>query len=95
MARNHHRRKGVRHLWVLGESYFLIKSLVQGKETQNVNINQMLPRIKELAKEFEDIQYTHVLRSLNTQAYEQYNKGCILMKGICDINGIMDIKSIP
>ena len=97
MARNHHRKKeeGVRHLWVLGDSYIIIKNLVQGKETQNSRINQILTRIKEEAKEFEGIQYTHVLRALNTQADEQANKGCRLVKVMCDIYGNVNTKYIP
>ena len=72
---------------IFGDSELLIKSLNSTSQFCNVDLNNILLRIRNLLKDFESVQSFHILREFNSSADELVNKACQLGQGHLSING--------
>jgi ribonuclease HI len=66
---------------VFGDSEILIKILNTDDYFNNPVLNKTLQRLRKVTQNFTSISFYHILRSLNKEADERENRGCLLAQG--------------
>jgi ribonuclease HI len=82
-------------LVVFGDSRIVIQSLVARKRLKHLPLSQLFSRILNLVKEFDQVNFYHVLRRLNHQDDLEAAVGSSLEKGEIKINGRVSLCPIP
>ena len=82
------RTKGIANLLVFGDSQLLIQAISNKKRPSNVQLAQIMKRIRTLYEDFHSISFYHILRNLNSMADKAVNEGARLCRGILHMDGI-------
>ena len=80
---------------MIGDSRLVIQDLTTNSLPSQMQIQQLIKKIQNLAKSFRRIEYFHVLRSLNDKADQAVNVASTLSKGTLVLNGISSSYQIP
>eukprot|EP00253_Pinus_taeda_P025214 PITA_25214 len=81
------RDKGIKECQVFGDSEILIRKINSDAQFNNAILNKSLNRLKLILQDFTSFKIYHILRSLNKEADEMANKGCLLAPGTLNYNG--------
>eukprot|EP00253_Pinus_taeda_P023884 PITA_23884 len=81
------RDKGTKECQVFGDSEILISKINSDAQFNNAILNKSLNRLKLILQDFTSFKIYHILRSLNKEADEMANKGCLLATGTLNYNG--------
>ena len=87
--------KGIAKLSVFGDSRLLIQAIIKEKCPSQINLAQIYQKIRLLSKNFQTINYFHVLRGLNALADREANQGTLLGIGILLIDGVELRSDVP
>ena len=80
------KEKGYKSILIFGDSEMLIKVLNSVDQLNNVALNKILLRTRNVLKNLDGIASFHILRDLNHLADALANKACLLTQGILCIN---------
>ena len=80
--------KGISNLLVFGDFRMLIQAISNKKRPSNVQLAQIMKRIRTLYDDFHSINFYHILRNMNSMADKAANEGASLSRGILHIDGI-------
>ena len=87
---------GFKSIQVVGDLELLIKRLNSDRLFNNLGLNLILQRTRNIMKEFEKVEFFHILRELNGRADSLANRGCLLAQGHLIVNGEISVfQSIP
>lgn len=89
------KKLGIKRAMIFGDSAIIIRLMVHKQSSPNCNLQQILNRIKILLQNFEDIQFYHVLRTLNKQADIRANNACGRPTGALRCNAVDNLHPIP
>ena len=78
---------GFKSIQIFGDLELLIKTLNSANHFYNSDLNNILQRVRNPFKDFERVQYFHILWELNNLADEMANKAFLLAQGHLSING--------
>ena len=78
---------GFKNLQVYGDSELLIKMLNSDGIFNTPALNIILKRIRNILKDFEQVEFFHILRYLNGLADSLANVACLLAQGHLSLNG--------
>ena len=80
-------KAGYKNLQVYGDSELLIKMLNSDGFFNIPALNVILRRIRNTLKDFEQVEFFHILRDLNGLADSLVNVACLLAQGHLSLNG--------
>lgn len=86
---------GIKRALVFGDSAIIIRLMIHNERSPNSNLQQHIERIKLLLKNFDDIKFYHVLRTLNKKADKQANNAVGRMAGALRCNEIDSFHPLP
>ena len=78
---------GFKYLHVYGDSKILIKMLNSDGLFNIPALNVILKRIRIILKDFEKVEFFHILRALNETVDSLANVACLLSQGYLSLNG--------
>jgi len=81
------RDKGIKECQAFGDSEILIKKINSDDQFNDAILNKSLKRLKLILQDFTSFKIYHILRSLNREADEMANKGCLLAPRTLNNNG--------
>eukprot|EP00253_Pinus_taeda_P021952 PITA_21952 len=81
------RDKGIKECQAFRDSKILIKNINSDDQFNDAILNKSLKRLKLILQDFTSFKIYHILRSLNREADEMANKGCLLTPGTLNNNG--------
>ena len=79
---------------VFGDSRLIIQVLNGASQSRNMRLDRMVRRIKSLTKNFQKLEFFHILRELNDLADQAANKAMGLSKNELSINLLLS-SAIP
>ena len=89
------RRLSIKKLAIIGDSRIIIQALKQKKAPNNMGLSHYHRKVIAQMKDFEEVNFYHVLRNLNHMADHEANVGASLSKEVIFINGIENHEPIP
>ena len=92
---NQVRRLSINKLIVIGDSRINIQALKMKKIPNSMDMAHYHRKVTTQLKDFEDVQFYHVLRNLNQNADHEAHIGASLSKGVLLENGIENYLPIP
>ena len=73
----------------------IIQSLVTHSLPRHLKLHQLIKKIKILLSSFLSVQFFHILRDLNGEAYKEVNLVVPLSKGTPMLNGVSHSLNLP
>ena len=92
---NQARRLSIKKLAIIGDSRIIIQALKLKKAPNSMDLAHYHRKVTTQLKDFEDVQFYHVLRNLNQNADHEANMGASLSQGVLLVNGIEKYFPIP
>jgi ribonuclease HI len=86
---------GINEIMVIGYSQILIQAMVTNSLPNQMKLWQLLNKIQQLSKSFQNINFFHVLRQLNGEADHAAKAATPLNKGQIYFNGTFSFTPFP
>ena len=74
-------------LVVFGDSWIIIQAANSNRRPAQGHLSTILKKVKLMQTEFQKISFFHILRSLNTKADLEANKGSLLSRSTLSLDG--------
>ena len=92
---NQARSLSIKKLVIIGDSSIIIQDFKQKKIPTNMELAHYFRKVSFQLKDFDEVQFYHVLRKLNHNADHEANVGASKSKGALQVNGIESHMPIP
>eukprot|EP00253_Pinus_taeda_P029799 PITA_29799 len=89
------KKLGIKRAMIFGDSAIITRLMVHNQSSPNCNLQQIINRTKILLRNFEDIKFYHILRTLNKQADIRANNVCGRPTGALRCNVVDSFHPIP
>eukprot|EP00253_Pinus_taeda_P018691 PITA_18691 len=89
------RNLGIKNATIFGDSSIIIRLMTQNRSSPNSILQQVIHRNRVLLKNFEEIQFYHILRNLNKEADSRENSACGRQIDVLRCNAVESLQPIP